>query len=93
MDVATEDLFEHSIGTLSLTIRLRMVRGRHVDPCSEKAEHGAPKLRREPWVSVRDQVTRQPVESKHGVDEHASTATRWTIFADQNTIILVVIVG
>ena len=94
MDVSSKDLLEETIRAFCLTICFRMVRGRHLKARSECFEQGSPEFSSEPWVSVRDEFTRQPMKTKDRVNKNTSTfrclidsgtSTRCTILLNLQT--------
>jgi hypothetical protein len=74
MSIGAEDFLQNAINAFGLTIRLRVVSRGHAKACPQLTKHIRPKVRSESRISIRDDLDRHPMESKHCLHEETSTA-------------------
>lgn len=63
MDETAKKCFEALVDTLSLAVRLRMIRRTHVEGHTSKLKELMPKRTRENLVTITDDGSRQPMET------------------------------
>ena len=76
MNTTPKDFLNNAVCTFCLTICFRMVRGRHLKARTECFEHGSPEFLSGSWVSIRDEFTRQSMQTKDRVNKNTSTCRR-----------------